>query len=808
MAVKADGSVVIDTLMNTEGFQTGVADMKKGYDGISKSLMKIGKLMVSVFLTKKLIQFGEEAIELGSDLSEVQNVVDVTFGNINKEINQFAQNAIEQFGLSETAAKRYSSTMGAMLKSMGFSTRPAADMSKALTGLAGDMASFYNLSADDAFAKIRAGISGETEPLKQLGINLSVANLEQYALTKGITKSYNAMNQQEQALLRYNYLLSVTSDAQGDFARTSESWANQTRILSERFNALKATIGQGLINTFTPALKLVNTLLSRLQTVANAFRAFTELLAGKKAETGSGYSAAADGINSVADAAQNAAVQNEAFADSLGDASGSAKELNKELGKYDKLDVINTQDNASSGAGEISGISVDFGQLSQGDTILDSMSESMNNMLSIFEPLKEAWSKYGGSIKNTLSKIKDNVLSFGKKIGNITLEWFQNLDWEPLLSSINNLFSSIEPLIGSIGDFLADLYESIILPFAKFVIETALPKTIDLLSRFFTFLSEHLWIIELIGAALIGAFAAGKIVGLIGTIKNAIALISGAVSGLISILGSGGLGGVISSVITALGGPLTVIIGAVIALLVLLVTHWDEVKSAMIKFDQFLQGVFEKDWSESFGVFGDILNGFFEVIKGIWTAVKGIFQGVITFISGVFSGDWKKAWEGISQIFSGIWNGIVSVVKGMVNMVIGVINALISGITAGINTVINALNMLNIDVPDWVPKIGGKSFGFNIQNLTAPQIPYLAKGAVIPPNAPFMAMLGDNKKETEVVSPLSTIEQALENVMARYTGSAGSHPPIQLILNGRVVAEAVWDEERKRYKQTRRPVTN
>ena len=222
---RADGSVIIDTRMNTSGFRTGVADMQRGLGGISGALKKIGKLALAAFAVKNIADFGKECIELGSDLSEVQNVVDVTFEGLSADINEFAKNAIEQFGLSETSAKRYASTMGAMLKSMGFTTSAAAEMSKEMTGLAGDIASFYNLDADEAFYKIRAGISGETEPLKELGINLNIVNLEEYALANGITKSYNAMSQQEQALLRYNYLLHATADAQGDFARTSNSWA-------------------------------------------------------------------------------------------------------------------------------------------------------------------------------------------------------------------------------------------------------------------------------------------------------------------------------------------------------------------------------------------------------------------------------------------------------------------------------------------------------------------------------------------------------------------------------------------------------
>ncbi len=220
--------------------------MESHFERIGDKISRIGRILGSAFAVQQIVRFGKAAIELGSDLQEVQNVVDVTFGSLNSEINEFAKNAVTQFGLSELSAKQFTSTMGAMLKSMGLSTRESADMGMAIAGLAGDMASFYNLAPAESFAKIRSGISGEMEPLRQLGINLSVANLEQFALAQGITKSYEAMTQQEQALLRYNYLLSVTADAQGDFARTSDSWANQTRILSEQFNSLKASVGQAI----------------------------------------------------------------------------------------------------------------------------------------------------------------------------------------------------------------------------------------------------------------------------------------------------------------------------------------------------------------------------------------------------------------------------------------------------------------------------------------------------------------------------------------------------------------------------------
>lgn len=259
--------------------------IKGSMDKVGATLKRVGAIAAAALSVKAIVGFGKSCIDLGSDLTEVQNVVDVTFGSLNKQVDKFAKGAIKQFGLSETAAKRYASTMGSMLKSMGLTTEQAYDMSTTMTGLAGDMASFYNLDAEAAFEKIRSGISGETEPLKQLGINMSVANLEAYALAQGITKSYNSMTQAEQAMLRYNYLLDATADAQGDFARTSGGWANQTRILAMQFDSLKASIGQGLIMALTPALKVINSIIAKLSELGEKFKLTMAAITGTDLST-------------------------------------------------------------------------------------------------------------------------------------------------------------------------------------------------------------------------------------------------------------------------------------------------------------------------------------------------------------------------------------------------------------------------------------------------------------------------------------------------------------------------------------------
>lgn len=204
----------------------------------------------------------DESIGLASDLVETQNVVDVTFEDSASTINKWAQEALNAYGITETKAKQYSSTLGAMLKSMGIADDQVLQMSMDMAGLAADMASFYNLDHDTAFEKIRSGISGETEPLKALGINMSVANLNAFALEKGMNKAFDKMSQAEQAMLRYQYLLEATKDAQGDFARTGDSFSNEMRKLQTNLDRIKTEFGKGLLGVVTPAISLLNNVLS------------------------------------------------------------------------------------------------------------------------------------------------------------------------------------------------------------------------------------------------------------------------------------------------------------------------------------------------------------------------------------------------------------------------------------------------------------------------------------------------------------------------------------------------------------------
>lgn len=314
--------------------------------GIKTASFNLGNLLKTAIGFKAirgLANLGKSAIGFGSAITEIENVVDVSFGSMADEAYKFASTAKEQFGLSELAAKQYSGTMMAMMKSSGVAQDAASKMSISLAGLAGDIASFYNIDTDTAFQKIRAGISGEIEPLRQLGINLSVANMEAYALSRGITTSYNAMSQAEKVALRYNYLMSVTGDVQGDFARTSGTWANQVRLLTLNFQSLSAVIGQGLIAGILPAIQALNALMSKLMQAANAFRNFMYVLMGKKLKgSQSGVSDIVSNLGGIETAGDDAS-------SGLDDATSSAKKLKKALSvlPFDQLNQLADNSNDS-----------------------------------------------------------------------------------------------------------------------------------------------------------------------------------------------------------------------------------------------------------------------------------------------------------------------------------------------------------------------------------------------------------------------------------------------------------------------------
>ena len=318
---------------------------------------KLGATIAAALSVGATIAFGKSCIELGSDLTEVQNVVDTVSPNMTAKVDDWSKKAAESFGLSETMAKKYTGTFGAMSKAFGFTESQAYSMSTALAGLAGDVASFYNITQDEAYTKLKSVFSGETETLKDLGIVMTQNALDAYAMANGYGKVTSAMSEQEKVELRLAFVTGQLSAAQGDFAKTSDQWANQVRILQLNFESLKATIGQGFINLFAPVLKVINTVIAKLSVLAAKFKALTEFLTGKSSSSNeSQINATAAGA---ADAEENLNAASGA-ADKLANATKKAAKASRSLMGFDKINKLNEKssgNSSSSGSGKGSGAS-------------------------------------------------------------------------------------------------------------------------------------------------------------------------------------------------------------------------------------------------------------------------------------------------------------------------------------------------------------------------------------------------------------------------------------------------------------------
>ena len=364
-----------------------IGTSSKHVDTARFSLGSLLKTAIGFRLGYGLLQFGQQAFELGSAITEVENVVDVAFGSMADKAYEFASTATEQYGLSELAAKQYAGTMMAMLNSTGVAQDAAAEMSTTLAGLAGDLASFYNISTDEAFMKLRSAIAGETEPMRQLGVNMTVATLESYALSQGITKSWQSMTQAEQAMLRYNYLMSATAQQQGDYARTINSFANQWRLLTLNVQQFSATIGQGLIAAVLPAIQAINALFSVLMRAAEAFRNFMYVLTGYKGQgSQGGIVNEMAGIGDVSTGLEDIGTAGGDASSGMDDATDSAKDLKKALSvlSFDELNQLSSSaedlgdalGGVGGGGGGLDDINVPGTELGGFDDMIDALGKS------------------------------------------------------------------------------------------------------------------------------------------------------------------------------------------------------------------------------------------------------------------------------------------------------------------------------------------------------------------------------------------------------------------------------------------------
>lgn len=724
---KADGSIVIEALMDTGSAERGLKEIKSGANSLSASLKKIGGIIGTVFAAKSIVAFGKECVELGSNVAEVQNVVDVAFGDMVGKVEDFANSAIRNFGMSQLAAKKTASTYMAMAKGMNIPEEAAADMSITLAGLTGDIASFYNISQELADTKLKSVFTGETETLKDLGVVMTQANLKAYALNQGITKSIDSMTQAELVGLRYNFVVDQLALAQGDFARTSDSWANQTRILSMQWQELMSIIGQSLIQVLTPLVKVLNDVVASMITAAQTASTFVNALFGgsdkQMAATGSAASGVASEISESVDN-QNA----------LTDATKETEKAQKGLlAGFDEINKLSsdTSDNSAgiTSGGGISSITPATQAVSvevEGENKLSWIVDAFEKLRESLKPTTEALSELWDVLKWVGTFAGEALIDFYKHFLAPLASWsmgtglpgfisaasdgLSKIDWSGINDSLRDFWDSLLPFATKIGEGLLWLWENVLVPFASYRISETIPRFMDILTSALDSLNA---IIDIAAPALkwlwdkflapIEKFNAGMLLSFLDGLHGRFEILAGILTGDFS---------------RAVSGAEEIV----------------------------------KSFGDRFGYAKDLAALFCGYIKQAFSSLPNLLK--------------VKILDPVTRSFKLFINGLIGFVEGFVNFYI-----------RGINTVINAANSLSFDVPDWVPLIGGETWGFDIQTLKELKLPRLATGAVIPPNREFLAVLGDQSSGTNIEAPLSTIEQALENVLNR-RGNSGEQTAV------------------------------
>lgn len=707
------------------GIQGGIANLTNSFSGLKRVAM-------SALSLTALIKLSKEMLNLSSDLVEVQNVVDTVFGNMANDINVFAKSALKSFGLTELQAKNYASTVGAIVKASGVGTDATLEMAEGLTKLTGDVASFYNLDHDTAFEKLRSGITGETEPLKSLGVVMTETNLEAYRLAQGITTSYREMSQAEKTALRYNYILDTLSDSQGDFNKTQGSWSNQVRILVGQIQQLGAILGGFLQKVLYPILTVINQILGMAISGASALAK----LFGFDMESVQ-LSQGASGGGAGVDLGDSGAGAMEDLADSTDDATAAQKKLNKEqkkgLANIHELNVLQSKDTSSSssggatgaGGGALSGFDFELSKykdIASGETPIDTLFKNLENAVKnndwrgvgslLAAELNDVMAKidlaqYIPNVESGAFALAEILNGFTQnlhfdEIGRIVGEganvitaafnsFFDQFDFVSLGQQIavgfNSLFDTVD--FESLGQFLINKWNALFQTLAGFVTE------FDWASLGLKLAQGINSIFDNFDLASFSISVYGMINGVVETIGTAILNVNW------TDIGSK-FANSFSTIFSNIdyGAILTTIIKGIEGILLAISTFFAEIDWTSISEN------LKNGFNTAINVLGDV--DFSTILTNLSTGLTNLFNSISELIKGI---DWIQLgvdlYEGIKTVITDIdWVGLIGSIGSLILNAVGAICTLVLTLITGLIIDIgSSIGDLIVSIGTWLNNI-------------------------------------------------------------------------------------------------------
>ena len=735
MAQQYDGTIRIDTKIDQTGFKKGVSGLQNSIGGLGSSLKSLAAKIAVAFSVTQLVKFCKEAISIASDLNEVQNVVDTAFGQMSSQVDAWAKNSIKQFGMSELAAKQMASTYMSMSVGSGLQGQGAADMAMKAAERAADISSFYNKTLEESDTMLKSIWTGETESLKQIGVVMTQTNLDAFALANGFGKTTSEMTQGEQIMLRYQYVMDQTRLAAGDFVKTQDSWANQTKVLSEQWKQFLSIMGGALIQVLTPALQFLNQFMSVLIGWAQTFAAVVSALFGNQVDTAANaMSGAASSAGDLANSTAGAAAAQDDLASSTAAAN---KELQKQTASFDEMNILQSpsSDSGSSGGGGVgggntgAGVSVPglSGEIGQGVTISSDLQNTIDTVQNWFDNVQKAAQPTIDALAGLWEELKrlgtefiwqglvDFYNDFLAPLGKWTLgeafprfvdaltEGLSKVDYGKITGALDNLWKALEPFAETVGEGLLWLWEEFLVPAGTWTANEAVPEFINILAEAVEFLNQVLEALQPLGEWLwneflepFGEWAGWNIAELLSGIGDAFQWLNDVIkenevvfSGIVQGLG-------LFAFIEA--------IGLIPAVIITVISHWKELATAIgyacIYAWNSIVNAFgtAAEWFNTTVIqpiakfFTDLWNSISTWASDTWDSIVNAFtsagnwfnQNVISPITNFFS----AMWEGISNLASNTWNSVVSIwnaVSGWFNSnVIQPVSQFFSGMWEGI----------------------------------------------------------------------------------------------------------------------------
>ena len=858
----ADGSIIIDTRIDTRGFTTGKNTISKGLTGLTGSLKKFGAVVGAVFAVGQIINFGKEASNAARTAADamqgLQSIIEGngrSFSDAKKFIDEYISDGLIPATNATNAYKN--------LVSRGYDDKQIQQVLIALKD-----ASAYGRQASytmgEAVQSATEGLKNENSILvDNAGVTKNVAKMwEEYAAAIGTTS--NNLTQQQKIQAEVTGILAETRFQTGDAAKVAGTLSGQLQQLSFNFNNLKVAVGN-IINPFVQAfLPAINAGITAVTKFANAIAAVVNSFFGismnsieaTTTQVATGYDSAANSASNLANATkENAKATKKAEKANKGYLSGL-----DEIRKYttDKNDSSPTT-SAPSSSGGVAGGGINYTPIKNGEAVAEQVASKFEQLVAkirgYMKPLTTEIERFKNISSGAFTWFFNNVL---KPLGSWTVNevlprFFTTLG--NALKIVNNVIIALEPL-------WQWFWNTVLEPIATWTggVFLSIWDSINIaLGKFADWCAENPGIIQTAAIVIAAFFLAFKIVefvSLIGGIVGALGSFIGQILNLSTFVGGGTiLTGLFGKAIAALTSPFgiaVIAVGLLITAGVLLWKNWDTVKEkakqlkewVIEKFEElkekavgafeFLQekagnawmalnqtvekvsgwihgkmetlsnwisNAFTKDWTQDFGALGLIINGFFATVSLVSSGIQTVLQGVSEFVSGVFSGDWERAWNGISSAVGTIFGGIVSLVKSPINLVISLLNNFIEMVNSMLKTVESVLKFdFTIPNPFGDGNIISYKWSAKLPRIKG-RIPYLATGAVIPPNAPFMAMLGDQRNGTNLEAPESLLRQIVREETATDNNGCGNYR-FTAQINRRTLFDEVIEEAKVRQSAT------